>query len=545
MADDKPDPRTTSIAYQHMQNFWAKVNAVLDGVDGLRAIAHEFSVPGPHQPVPNLNLLNRGMLGPQSPYLPKFTNETGTDYEIRRRSAPLTNIYQDISSNLSSKPFSKLLELADEAPDDLKTLSQNIDGQGNNLHVFSRDTFKAGLDKAIDWILVDYTKVPPGTTLADERSMGARPYWVHIPAERLLAVYSTFLNGTEVINYARIYDPTDERVGFDEVHHEYVREYERKTSYDEVGNIIGFGAATWKLWEEVESEDETTKVKKTEWVVKDFGAVTIGIIPLVPFKTGKRNGMSWTIKPPLRDLVNMQIEEFQQESSLKHIKELTAFPMLSASGVTQPKNEAGEALTVPVGPKSVLFAPLDQAGRHGEWKFIEPQGSSLTFLQVDLEKLRTEMRDLGMQPLTAANLTVITTANVSMKAHSAVQAWAIGFKDALEQAWIITCKWLNRKDYPTVKVHTDFGVDMQAQTELDYLAKCEAQGILSKQTVRDESKRRGILSDDFDEDEEQKRLAGQQAGLTPETIIDPTTGALIQLDPVTGLPLNKPPPTIQ
>jgi hypothetical protein len=45
------------------------------------------------------------------------------------------------------------------------------------------------------------------------------------------------------------------------------------------------------------------------------------------------------------------------------------------------------------------------------------------------------MRNLGRQPLATANLTVVTTANVSMKAHSAVQAWALLLKDALEQAW--------------------------------------------------------------------------------------------------------------
>jgi hypothetical protein len=127
-------------------------------------------------------------------YLPKFENETDGDYQ-RRRNAPLTNIYSDISRNLASKPFSKTLELDEAAPDQYKKLAENIDGQGNNLHVFAAETFKSGLDKGIDWILVDYTKVPPGSTLADEAGIGARPYWVRIQAERMLAVYSDFLNG--------------------------------------------------------------------------------------------------------------------------------------------------------------------------------------------------------------------------------------------------------------------------------------------------------------------------------------------------------------
>ncbi len=137
------------------------------------------------------------------------------------------------------------------------------------------------------------------------------------------------------------------------------------------------------------------------------------------------------------------------------------------------------------------------------------------------------MRNLGMQPLATANLTVITTANVAMKAHSAVQAWTIKFKDALERAWALTAQWLNASDEIEVSIHTDFGVDLTAQTELDSLLKCQAQGILSKQTVQMEFKRRGVLSDDFDPDEEEQILAEEDQGLTPEVAIDPATGALV------------------
>jgi hypothetical protein len=158
----------------------------------------------------------RGRNGPVSPYLPQFPNETNADYQTRRLNAPLTNIYADISSNLAAKPFSKTLELDEKTPDDLKKLAENIDGQGNNLHVFSRETFKAGLDKGVHWILVDYPKVPAGATLADERASGARPYWVHIPAERMLAVYSVFFGGKEIITHARIYEPSTRRIGYTE-----------------------------------------------------------------------------------------------------------------------------------------------------------------------------------------------------------------------------------------------------------------------------------------------------------------------------------------
>jgi hypothetical protein len=128
------------------------------------------------------------------------------------------------------------------------------------------------------------------------------------------------------------------------------------------------------------------------------------------------------------------------------------------------------------------------------------------------------MRNLGRQPLASANLTVVTTANVSMKAHSAVQAWALLLKDALEQAWIITCKWLNQDRMPVVNVHLDFGVDFEAGTELDSLQKAQIAGVISKRLQFNELKRRGVLSDDADWDEDQQQSAEEQQGeqLQPE-----------------------------
>jgi hypothetical protein len=523
------DPKNTSSDYNHMHPFWVMVRAILQGAPAMRAAKGSYaSAAGPQAPVASLALLNRtGRAGPTSPYLPKFLNEGDLDYQTRRENAPFTNIYADISRNLAAKPFSKTLELDDETADDLKELATNIDGQGNNLHVFAREMFKAGLDDGITWVLVDYLKMAPGTTLADERGMGAQPYWVHITADRLLAVYSDFVNGKEIITHARIFEPTNQRDGYGEVCLERVRVFDRALILDEqTGATINYGPATWELHELQSSKDDKGNESQS-WRIIGNGPITIGVIPLVPFYTGRREGTTWKIDPPLKDLAYLQVEEFQQESNLKTIKELAAFPMLAGNGVTPPTGSDGQAMVVPVGPRAVLFAPQGADGSHGEWNFIEPGGSSLTFLQADLDKLRTEMRDLGMQPLATANLTVITTANVSMKAHSAVQSWALGLKDALETAWLVTCQWLNSSDEPVVNVHTDFGVDFEAGTELDALLKCQAQGILSKQTVQGEFKRRGVLSDDFDAEQEEELLAQEDQGLTPEVAIDPATGEMV------------------
>lgn len=557
-----PNPKTPSGDYVAQATYWTMVSAILQGAEALRAAGgygQTSSIYGPAAPYENLSSLKRRnsrntALGVQkgSPYLPQFPNETDADYNLRRQNAPLTNIYADISRNLASKPFSKTLELEEDAADDLKKLEENIDGQGNNQHVFARTFFKDAVDKGIAWILVDYNNVPTPLTLAAERAAGLRPYWVHIPAERLIAVYSAFVNGSEIRTHARIYEPRMERDGYGEKLCEYVREFDRAPLVDQIsGEIVDYAPATWTLWKLVEGVDAQGKATdETTWIEVDGGQISIGIIPLIPYITGKRDGATWKVEPPLKDIAYLQIEEFQQESGLKNVREMTGYPMLAGNGVMPPTDEKGARVIVPVGPKAVLFAPPtdNSTGRSGSWSWIEAGGSSFAFLQKELESIRTEMRDLGMQPLTVSNQTVVTTQNLSIKAHSAVQAWALGLKDALEQAWVVTCMWLGQgaDQAPAVKVHTDFGVEMDPGSELQELQAARVAKDLSQRTFWDELKRRGVLSDDFDADNEEELLATEQQGqdLQPEKLIDPITGLPLLTPRVPGIPNPPPKPTV-
>jgi hypothetical protein len=247
--------------------------------------------------------------------------------------------------------------------------------------------------------------------------------------------------------------------------------------------------------------------------------------------TGKRAGSSWRVGPPLRDIAYLQIEEYQQESNLKSIMEQTCYPMLAGNGVTPTTpGEHGKPIRVPVGPRAVLYAPPDSTGNHGEWKSIEPSSESLNALMKQLEATQKNIRDLGMAPLTQTNLTVITTANVAMKAQSQLQAWALALKDALEQAFVFTAMWLNMDaTEPEVDIYTDFGVELGDDTDITNVLKCHEDGVLSEQTTLEELKRRSFLSENLDIEVEKKRLAEDHATRV--------ANAIAAIDPVTGQPV--------
>jgi len=468
-------PITPSSDHTAMAEYWTLVETLMGGAKAIRA---------------------------QPKYLPKFENETQQAYDIRRQNAKFTNIYRDIVENLAQRPFASEVQITESAPASIKEFIEDVDGRGNHLHVFAGEIFFAGINAAVDWIMVDFTSgVPDGATKADEKRIGVRPYWVRIPAASVLAAYSAMINGKEEFVHVRIHEPETVRDGFGEKTTDRVRVLERPDLGDGM-----YGPATYQVWEK---KKEGTHGKE-EWVkTDDAGPISIGVIPIVPFVTGRRIGASWRLHPPMRDAADLQIEHYQQESALKHIEELTAFPMLAGNGVAPPEKD-GKILPVPVGPQAVLYAPPhgDKAG--GSWSFIEPGAQSLRFLLDHIKETAQQLRELGRQPLTAqsGNLTVITTAFAAQKGNSAIQAWALNLKDALEQAFVLTLMWLKESGTVEVKIDTDFDLGMGDDDSFVHVLAMVAgdDPLISREVALSEARRRNILSADYDAEKDEDEI---------------------------------------
>lgn len=465
----KDQPNNTSSDYDAMKEYWAIVDAILGGAKTMRAAGKS--------------------------YLPKHKDEPQENYDVRLKNAKFVNVFRDITENLSQRPFGKQATISEGASTDIEDLAENVDAKGSSLHVFSAARFFDGINYGIDWILVDYTKdVPEGATVADEKRIGARPYWVHYPATSVLAAYSAQIGGEEQFVHVRLNEPQKRRVGFKEETVERVRIIERP----DLGEAQ-YGPAQFEIWEKRQDE----KSKKEEWIsVEGPTSLSIGVIPLVPFLTGRRIGKSWRVHPPMQDAAYLQIELYQELSGLKHAKDLTCFPMLTASGVSPPIGGDGKPTKVPVGPHAVLYAPPSD-GVAGEWKFIEPSAQSLEFLAKDIKETIKELRELGRQPLTAqsGNLTVITTAVAAKKGNAAIQDWALSLKDALENAFKFTAMWLKAEGQePDVNIDTDFDLGWDQNDGFDYLISMHDNGDISHSALIDEAKRRNYLRPDFDAD---------------------------------------------
>lgn len=462
------NPSTQSADYRAMADYWRMVDDIMGGAPAMRAA--------------------------KTRYLPQFEDEPGPDYARRLAVSPFTPLYDGSFRNLASKPFSKEVRIGEDAPEILKKLVEDIDGAGNHLHVVAREVFKGAINYGCDWLLVDHTAVPAGVTLGDERAMGARPYWVRIPAKSVIAVYEGQIGGETVIVHARIAETETVRDGFDEKTIERVREF----NHDDAG-------ARWTLW----------RKDAGNWSVEAEGVFSIGLIPLVPMFTGEREGNGFAVRPPLRDLAHMQITEYQMEANLAYVQTNTTFSTHVFQGVDQPLDETGKPVRVSVGPRTVVFLPFDEAsGNFGDYKQVEPSGTAAKALREDLDAFRKEMREAGMQPLLpqSGNLTATATAVAEAKAHSAVEAWALALKDVLEQAFVYTCMWLGlpKEQAPDVIVNTDFAVGEKSVEEMGVIDTMYERELLSGEQYVEEALRRGILAPTYNREKDEKLIEAER-----------------------------------
>jgi hypothetical protein len=483
MANDQPD--TPSGDYLAMAGYWHKVDAILGGVETMRRAGKT--------------------------YLPQFAYELDNVYTFRLSTTKFTNVFRDIVENLAAKPFTEEAGPRGSVTERVESLKEDIDGQGNHIHTFTKSVFFTAVAKAMAWILVDYTPgVPRNATIEQERLMGVRPYWVHLPPERVLAVYSEMVGGVETIVHARIRETATIRDGYAEKTVERVRVFDRKLVMDDRGVVTGAEKARWYLYEL--DEGSTGPALARKWALKDEDEITIGVIPLVPVLLGERKGTSWQVDPPMKSAAELQVTLYQQESGLEHAKTVSCFPMLTANGIAPRRDANGVPEPLQFGPMAVLYAEPNTNGQHGTWGTLEPSAESLRFLAADVKETIAQLRELGRQPLTAqsGNLTVITSQAAAEKANSAAEAWALAFKDAVENALKLTAMWLKETAEAEFYCRTRFETGIDG--DKDVLVEMRKNGDLSQRTLWAEMRRRNVLSADFVPEDEEKAILDEVPG---------------------------------
>jgi hypothetical protein len=455
--EKQESPATESSAYEIMRSRWAKMEAVVGGTETMRAAGQD--------------------------YLPQHVEEDDTRYEERLGTATLINLTELTLESLVGRPFSDPVQLSEDMPEAVKEIMEDVDLQGNNIDVFGRRWFREGMKKAFAHVLVEFPKREEKAdgsprTLEDDRKERLRPYWVFIKPENLIFAFVEIQQGKEVVTHARFIEEVTEMVGFAEVVKRRIRVFEpgMQTIYEE-------------------REDDRKKVK---WVMVESIPVDLPFVPLVTFYAAKDGPM--LAKPPLMDLADLNIAHWQSGSDQRAILTVSRFPMLAMSG-------AADDERLVIGPFKWLYTSDPQ----GKFYYVEHTGKALKAGKDDLDDLIAQMSHYGGEFLKKqpGRQTATARALDSAEATSPLQDMTIRFMDAVDHALWITAQWLKLPEGGKVTLPTDFGPERSDQNDILALQFTRKVRDISRKWYLQELKRRGLLGDEFDADQDLEQIQNE------------------------------------
>jgi hypothetical protein len=474
---DPKDPSTTAPWFDVMSPKWAKIDAVLGGTDSMRAAGVKL--------------------------LPQHDEESDNAWRERLERTVLYNQTEITLSSLVGRPFSDPVR-REEVPEPRKPWLDDVDLQGNNIDVFARQWFRDGVAKGFSHVLVDFPKPrqpedaegrPRERTLADDARENLRPYWVHIPPERLIDAHVEIVDGREILTHARFLEDVTVREGFTTRVVERIRVVE---------------PGLMQVWEK-----RKTRSKKEEWVVVDAYPFALDFVPLVTFYAHR--GAFMTSKPPIEDLADLNVAHWQSSSDQTAVLTVARFPILAGSGIS------GRG-PIPVGP-NISLTTDDPAGR---FYYVEHSGAAIAAGRQDLLDLEERMAEYGAQFLKRrpGNMTATARALDSAEATSPLQDMSLRFEDALNNAWKFSAMWAGEADASsTLGVSTEFGPESAESADLDAIKAARVNRDISRKRYLYELHRRGVLDDSFDDeinDAELEEEKGEFGDGRSDTDLDPT-----------------------
>lgn len=458
------DPSKTLPAVDAMREDWALIDALMGGTKAMQAAGKR--------------------------YLPQWPKEEDEAFKERLSLSTLFPALSETVQNMKGRVFAEPILLGEDVPESIKGYTQNFDRQGNNLQVWAQHLFAVGLSHGLCHVLVDYpkTKDEQGNsvvrTAADEKAAGVRPYAVMIHPQQVIGWFSEEKGGECTLAQFWYAESVEEKDG----------DFGVKV----VDQIRVLTPGAWAVYRKTDDKDG-----KKVWTRADEGTNTLAVIPLATFYT-KRTGFM-TATPPLLELAHLNKKHWQSQSDQDNILHVARVPMLMISGIDD------AAFELKVGTSSATKLPTG-----GDMKWVEHTGTAIEAGRMALQDLEDQMRVAGAKLLQKDKQSTKTATQAEEEAAqemSPLQTMAGQLEDTLDQALQYFALWKGESEGGHIKVNGNFDVDFAPETTLPLLLNMAAQGRLSDETLFNEYKRRGVVSDDIEWEIERQKIADQGPAL--------------------------------
>lgn len=420
----------------------------------------------------DLMLGTEHMRDQRTTYLPIEEGESDSAYDARMARTFLYNGFGRTVKSHAGKVFDRPVQL--EAPEPVLDWAENITNEGRSLTVFGRDLLRRVLSEGITFIQVEYPNVPQTLTKADERQLKIRPYMIEVPPEKLFWWSWQTISGVPVVTEVRI------------------RESYMADDGGESEQIRVLKPGNWEIWRQNDNGD---------WVNAESGTTApIRRVPIIPVYAN-RTGV-YQSDPPMRDLADLNLAHWQSMSDQRHILHVARVPILFGAGLAE------DMQRLVIGPNRMVKSNNPAA----RLSYVEHSGAAIEAGRQDLEDLERRMGVMGLEllmPSQPGTVTATERAIDKAESESALQMIARNLQNALENALLLMMEWGGVSGEVEVDINSSFEIKISDTQELQSLLDMRTAGDLSRDSLWLEMKRRGVLRDDFDPDQEKTDLEAE------------------------------------
>lgn len=455
--------------------------------------------------------------------LPKWPNESDEKYTRRLRVSTLFPAFKRTVVTLASRPFSKPIARDDDIPGAVVPFLDNVDLQGRNLDAFAHSVFEeAVLGYGFGGILVDHKRAPQTTgaplSVAAEKAAGMRPYMVYVRCAQILGWKAKAEDDEYTLTQLRIMESVEEDDG----------EFGKK----QVPQVRVLEPGKWRTFRKPAAAQAAAGTE--QWVKYENGTTTLDYIPFVPVY-GERLGFMCG-RSSLMDLGYLNVKHWQSQSDQDNLMHVARVPILGAYGIQDSPDKPFKLI---VGGSGAIKMP-----EGSDLKYTEHSGNAIGAGKQSLDDLKEEMRQAGAELLVLkpGPTTATEVASDNAVGMCDLQRLTLNFQDALNTALQFMADWVNAGDGGHVELFTDFAAATLAEASMQIVVSMGNAGYLTKKTVINEGRRRGIVSSEVDPETELAEIEAEG----PQAKIDPLTGLPYDKPaPPSGTVASKPPPTVQ
>jgi len=404
-------------------------------------------------------------------WLPMNPRESDSAYNARLNRTFLLNTYKRTVDSLAAQPFIKPVQV-DNVPTELEYLEEDADSTGRSLTEIAHEMLWNQIHFGLAHNLVDHPEVEGEITLAEQRRLKIRPYFNPISPEYLIFHDGDRIGGVDLVKEIRFLEYTVERVQ-DSFMEDYVQRVRSITPENFVTYITSHPAQNTPYEEESSAENPLGKVP----IVTAYGN-----------KTGFMTG-----KPALEDLAWLNLRHWQTVSEQNNILHVARVPILFAKGF----GENGDLEGMEIGGDKMVVASSADA----EMEYVEHSGAAINSGAEDLEKLERQMQAMGADLIFQRSVDRQTATARKIDKHqslSTLQSSIRNLESSIENSYKIAGDWIG-VDASGVKVSVgdDMSIGAEANPVEDLMNLYE-NGLIGRETVMAELKRRGTLSQSSD-----------------------------------------------